>query len=308
MKKLLPFIFLLFFGLQYKGQVWCQPGAEWHYRISPNFFLPYQDGHLKLTFTNTVIINSIICDNIKGVYKGIFGMPSSPTITTNYVSLNIHKINNTVRFYNQDSNAFDTIVDFNAAIGDKWLLIRLTNTSPCSFNRPTVTVVDTGHVTINSIWLKKIVINYNFPSNPVVTDTIIEKMLDVNSFLFPSYQCVSDGTNYGKFRCYSDSNFPLYNPTADICDYVPTGVGINENSFSNSIFKLYPNPTNGIFNIELTEPINLKIYSSAGTLVFERTFDETGNFQLDISHLSNGIYNLRTESGKGASNAKLIKN
>jgi len=89
---------------------------------------------------------------------------------------------------------------------------------------------------------------------------------------------------------------------------VPTGVGINENSFSNSILKLYPNPANGIFNIEIEKPGKLKIYNTLGALVYETNFTEAGNFKIDIAHLANGIYHVKTQSIQGFSYAKLVKN
>ena len=309
MKKLLLFVFLLIFGFQSKAQIWCAPGATWHYRVYSSF-IPYYDGHIKLQVTNTVSINSITCQNMVGIYYGQTMSPTFPTTTiNNYVNVQTYENNGVVYIYNTVSLNFDTITNFNANIGDKWLGIKYPNTTCFSptYVRATLTVIDTGHVTINSVFLKKIKVSVQSPSSLTGTITMVEKISALNGFLFNYSHCIIDGPIYGNFVCYSDSNFPLYNPTSAICNYVPSGVGINENSISNSILKPYPNPTNGIFHIELNEPINLKVYSATGALVFERTFNEKGNFQLDMSDLSNGIYHLRTETSSGSSYSKLIK-
>ncbi len=311
-KKLLPLIFLLVFGLHIKAQIWCAPGATWHYRVQANMF-PYYDGHLKLVVTNTVSLNSVICQDMVGTYYGQTMCAYCPTTTiNNFINIQTYENNGVIYIYNSGSLAFDTIANFNAVAGDKWLQIRYPF-NICANNpvRKAVTVIDTGHVIINSFNLKRIKISIPIQaSSGTYTVNVIEKISSLSGFLFHSIynNCVTDGPSYGNFVCYSDNNFPLYNPSSAICDYIPTGVGINENSISNTILNLYPNPTNGIFNIELNEPANLKIYSATGALVYKRTFDETGNFQLDISEFPNGIYNLRTESSRGASNAKLIKN
>jgi hypothetical protein len=311
MKKLLPFIFVLIFGVPIKAQMWCPPGATWHYRVNSPY-TPYQDGHIKLVVTNTVSINSITCNNMVGTFNGKTPWPMSPTTTINgYVNFQTYENNNVVYKYNPYTFIFDTIANFNANIGDKWLAILYPNnpsTCQSNFHRSTISVVDTGHVLINSISVKKIKISIYYTSSFSHTLNIIEKIGGTTWFLFSYDQCIVDGPSYGNFVCYSDDNFPLYNPTSTICNYVPSGVGVNENSLSNSIFKLYPNPTSGIFNMELNEPVSIKVYSVTGALVYERAYSESGNFQLDISHLSNGIYHLRTESSSGSSYSKLIKN
>ncbi|MBA2612633.1 MAG: T9SS type A sorting domain-containing protein [Bacteroidetes bacterium] len=312
MKKLLLFISILIFCSQAKAQMWCPPGATWHYRVYANMF-PYYDGHLKLVVTNTVTLNSITCQNMVGTYYGQTMCATCPTTTiNNFINVQTYESNGVTYIYNSGSLAFDTITNFNANIGDKWLQIRYPF-NLCANNpvRKAVTVIDTGHVVINSINLKRVKISVPVQySAGTYTVNVIEKISSLSGFLFHSIynNCVTDGPSYGNFGCYSDDNFPLYNPTSSICAYVPSGVGVNENSITNSILKLYPNPTNGIFNVELNEPLSLKIYSATSALVYEKDFSEAGNFRLDISHLSGGIYYLKAETDHGASYSKLIKN
>lgn len=287
--------------------MWCAPGATWHYRVYQSPY-PYYDGNLKLVVTNTVLINNIICNNMVGTFVGIKDLPSFPTVTvTNHVNFQTYENNKVVYIYNADFLNFDTIANFNANIGDKWLGIKYPN-STCvwpntNYVRPTLTVVDTGHVMINNVFLKKIKVSTQIPST--YSFTIIEKVSGLSGFLFPYNNCIIDAPYYGNFVCYSDDNFPLYNPSSAICDYIPTGV--KENSTSNSFLKLYPNPSTGNFNIELDKPCKLKIYNTLGALVYENAFTEAGNFQINISNLANGIYQLKAENAQGSSYSKLIK-
>lgn len=311
MNKIIFILFVTIFNLQVKAQMWCPPGATWHYRVHANMY-PYYDGHIKLVVTNTVLINSIVCNNMVGTYIGKTMWPTSPTTTlNNYVDINTYENNKVVYIYNTDSLNFDTIANFNASIGDKWLGIKYPNSTCFSPNtnyvRPTITVVDTAHITINNVWLRKLKLSSTYYSPTTFTFTIIEKISGVDNFLFHYTQCLVDGPFYGNFVCYSDNNFPLYNPSSSICDYVPTGVGINENSFSSSLLKLYPNPNNGNFTFELDKPCKVTIYNFLGDMVYDHEFSEAGNFQINLSDLAKGIYQLKAENAKGSSYSKLIK-
>ena len=82
-------------------------------------------------------------------------------------------------------------------------------------------------------------------------------------------------------------------------------VGIN-NVNSTSYFKLYPNPTNSNFSIELNKLSNLKsvsIYNSLGqTLLQQKTQEKT----FDISNYAKGIYLVEVQTDKGISRQKLM--
>ncbi|MEO6305730.1 MAG: T9SS type A sorting domain-containing protein [Bacteroidia bacterium] len=311
MKQLLLLISVLTFSFISKAQMWCPPGATWHYRVYANMF-PYYDGHLKLVVTNTVTLNSIVCQNMVGTYYGQTMCATCPTTTlNNYVNFQTYENNKVTYIYNSGSLAFDTIANFNAAIGDKWLQIRFPFVQ-CANNpvRKSVTVIDTGHVTINSINLKRVKISFPLQnSTGTYTVNIIEKISSLSGFLFHSidFNCATDGPTYGNFVCYSDNNFALYDPSSAICDYVPTGIGMNENSVSTGSLKIYPNPTNTNFNIQIEKPSKLNIYNAVGALIYESEFKEAGNFQIDISKLVKGIYYVKAENSAGIFYSKLIK-
>ena len=62
--------------------------------------------------------------------------------------------------------------------------------------------------------------------------------------------------------------------------------------------KVWPNPSNGIFNIEYVG--NVKVFSQIGTIVFQGDIDGT----FDLSSAPSGMYFIRTQDGK---TVKIIK-
>jgi len=84
-----------------------------------------------------------------------------------------------------------------------------------------------------------------------------------------------------------------------------TEVGIEKFTRKKTI-KLFPNPSTGKIHIvsDVKETITLWIYNSAGRQVMEvRNIED---LQLDLSHLSKGIYLIRASAGQNTSVFKLI--
>jgi len=294
MKKLIYLLLILSFSLVSKAQTWCPVGAKWHYRLY-NPITPYYDGVLELNYTNTLTINSIVCKEIIGTFYGKTIAAWSPsTIITNYVNIKTYSNNNVYYKYDIDENKFDTIVDFNASVGDKWLLTMLptgTSTSnPCSFSRPTVSVTNTGTLVINSQTLRKIEVTFTTYTNSVYTRTIIEKIGSDIGFLFPSYHCIVDGPEYGDFICYEDPNFPLYKKTSVVnCIYDPTS--IEENSTDYNIC-ISPNPSSSeyVVNFKSGDLLEFKFFDAFGKEFFVPYNLVNNVIHLDFTKIDKGIY------------------
>ena len=71
---------------------------------------------------------------------------------------------------------------------------------------------------------------------------------------------------------------------------------------------VYPNPTNGILNIELTgqQEKELILYNTNGQQVYTNKLNKTST--LDLSNLSNGVYYLQIKNEKSVDTKKLILN
>lgn len=67
------------------------------------------------------------------------------------------------------------------------------------------------------------------------------------------------------------------------------------------IIVVYPNPNNGsfVFETNLNEKCNLRIYNNLGLLVYELNLDCKSDPKVNINlyHLSKGIYNLKCSNG-----------
>jgi hypothetical protein len=75
-------------------------------------------------------------------------------------------------------------------------------------------------------------------------------------------------------------------------------------------FRVYPNPSNAIFNIQRrnSEIMQLSVYDVTGKLVHQEKGIETINYPLNLSQLSSGIYFLKiSERNKQAVKRLLLK-
>lgn len=64
----------------------------------------------------------------------------------------------------------------------------------------------------------------------------------------------------------------------------------------NDAFSIYPNPSNGLFNIVTTLSAQVKVLDVKGQTVQEGQID--GNTQLDLTHLSKGVYYLKISNNE----------
>jgi hypothetical protein len=73
----------------------------------------------------------------------------------------------------------------------------------------------------------------------------------------------------------------------------------------NMELSIYPNPTNGLLNIEsISEIISIKMYDTLGRLVLAQSNPSN---QLEVSNLSNGLLFVQIETNQGISIQKVIK-
>ncbi len=78
-------------------------------------------------------------------------------------------------------------------------------------------------------------------------------------------------------------------------------------SLSNdAAIKLYPNPNNGLFTIELTSLSKVTVTNALGQIVIADTF-EAGNHNLDIINQSNGVYFVKVIENNKQQIIKVIK-
>lgn len=82
-----------------------------------------------------------------------------------------------------------------------------------------------------------------------------------------------------------------------------------ENVNSKLELKIYPNPSAGIFNVAISSAKNesseIRIFNLAGELVLSRK-NTSGNFELNLTQLPNGVYFMRMEFAEAILNERII--
>jgi len=310
MKKLLLFILLLNYTTN-KAQTWCPPGAEWYYGAYATY--PSANGYFKYIYTNDTIVSSTVYKKINSYFFG-YNQMSGPFFQITYLNSYFSHENNNVVFFNND-----TLYNFNANIGDKWLRMQIKNNfipnTFCDAPRRPVEVIDTGHVIINSTYLKSLTLKYqlkyvetsSFVPLTTYTDVVYQRIGSIGMAFSPERcEFMNPGTvlhpiSSTGFRCYSDNTFASYSlQTYSLaCNYIPSGTSLTENS-NNLFFLFYPNPVNELLTIDISaeqlqlkENAKLEILNSLGQIIQEEaiTFKEN-KAVINTKELANGVYVL----------------
>jgi len=301
MKQLLLCFYILLLYSTTGAQTWCAPGATWFYRLYQPSGPYYYNGYIKLEAPDTVSINGVTCFSMTGTYTGSQGQSGNPVTSTNYVNLFTYEHNRVVYIYNPEESGFDTIADFDAAIGSQWLVLRFPFFN-CMNNTPrfAVTVSDTGHVTINAMALRSLTLSIPDPAGTYTT-TMIEKIISTDGFLFPHIDnaCGGGTAYYGDFSCYSDNNFATYHVGSYACNYI---TGIEQNALTVRDLQLWPNPAEGRVTVQSTAS-TAELRNNLGQTLYHYALKLNATTELDLADLPAGIYYLKA----GLETAKLIK-
>ena len=92
-------------------------------------------------------------------------------------------------------------------------------------------------------------------------------------------------------------------PSNEVC--IDFNVDVKTNDLSN--VKIYPNPTNSIVNIELTNNVSqVVIYNFLGQVVFENNVTDQTSLQIDVRNYEAGAYLLRFITKQGQSLTKKV--
>jgi len=110
----------------------------------------------------------------------------------------------------------------------------------------------------------------------------------------------------------ADSQLPIANAyyTGVKLDWIPGVAGLNESKNQIPEVVIYPNPTNGIFNIDFKKVNAIAIFNTMGINIYnEKNENETNGIKnIDLSSFAKGVYIIRVSNEKGSSNHKLILN
>jgi GEVED domain/Secretion system C-terminal sorting domain len=175
------------------------------------------------------------------------------------------------------------------------------DTTFCEFGHDTSALYPSGHFV--SMWIDY---NDDFIFNDTTERVITNLFLDTTVTSVPYYFSTMPDTGLHKMRIII-SNLNLFNPSAcgpsgagetedyliHVSDTVTTYTGITNtlNRNTNDGFKVYPNPSTGIFKFEL--PNAFKNYTIKVTDLLGRTIlVDRNKKQIDLSAYKNGAYTL----------------
>jgi hypothetical protein len=274
---------LIFATLSMTAQNWCPPGATWYYAF-PMSVGNSTPGVIELRYVRDTTINSVNAKIIKGTVIGNF-YGYTPMNIYNYRTYITYESNHVVYLYN--GSGFDTVVNYRAKFGDQWRM--LMEKPDCG--EIMLTVVDTGHVIINNLNLRKIktTATYLVQHGPNIINTTffcdyIEK---INNYygggyiyypLFP-IQCpkgIDGSEEYPVMQLcsYKDDYFPLYTTGGGYCNGITS---LEEQTFSPG---------------RLTVTGVVTVYNSLGVVVDTIDTGNSGRSELDLGELEKGIYYL----------------
>lgn len=302
-------------------------GTKWHY-----VFGQYGPSLNKYNAKIEYVKDSVYMgENIKILHANMIY-----SLCSYYTSPNvfIKQRNDSVWFLHtqQTNNTWQLLINFNANVGQSWNFTVMNSfTSSPTTTTYSITVNSINTVTINSLALKSFNVTYKRPNligsgTQTYTSTITERLGDTQ-FLFnianKTPNGLLDGCAYVEnLLCYEDSTFGLYQFTSNPCDYhYPNYVGLNESKIKDYELKIYPNPANGILNVELLNlastgsATEIQIINTLGQVVHQSTIKtvtlsgvEGQQSAIDIKDLPEGVYQLKISEGKKQRVLKFIKN
>lgn len=128
-------------------------------------------------------------------------------------------------------------------------------------------------------------------------------------------QTTSPFIPYSNWNCLVSSGANINNPLLNIgsglnVSTLCSTVGVNEFVLQNS-FQIYPNPSNGIFSINISKIIDnstILISDMLGNIFYNKTFSGLSNQKIELGNISKGIYILSVNNNKIKYSQKIIIN
>lgn len=159
---------------------------------------------------------------------------------------------------------------------------------------------------------------FNASENLYVSNFIIDaggsaELISGNHIVFTPFVYINEGA-YLWAHITTNSQYCGDQPqpgTIGSGDGIRTDVFLSEGR-SSLHFNIYPNPTSGIFHLELKDlhdylPVRVEIYNQVGKIVLQAQFSDRQKYSLDLSDSPAGIYLVRLIHGNESEVAKLIR-
>ena len=182
------------------------------------------------------------------------------------------------------------LYDFTANVGDNLVV----GDFGTNYVVDSISTEHIGGLDRKKLWL----VTNDYLGNPQVRETWIE---GIGSNLGMPWSGWGVGVYdfYSRLLCFhQDGELIWQNPDYDGCTYTAVEEIQNEETVT-----IYPNPTNGMVNIDGYEIIEVKVYNVLGQLV-----KETKENVIDLSAQEAGIYILKVITPSGVITKQIVKN
>lgn len=277
----------------FSQQQWATIGSSWFYNLQQD----YEYGYIEIVSKKDTVIENKICKYLiaeKNVYAAYGGY-----IREKVDSYITYQNNNKIYLY--QNNKFSMLYDFNPSIGDVWDVSEIWNTyntlntghsylDTLNCKKGKVRVDSIKNITLNNKQLKSIYTSPYDNSSMEYSGVIVEG-IGCLGYMMPISKCNQhiDSWYPYQIRCYNSFDFN-YTWSDKSCNYITGIEEIKSKSVSVSRIASDGYISIKVKNEDFISPINIKIYSSDGMLIFNKnTFEKC--FEIAANEfLSRGMY------------------
>lgn len=281
-----------------QGQVWCPPGATWHY----GFNYPQYNGYYKYTYLGDTVIGGITETVIGKV--GHFYMQDPPGYHVVPEADVRTRMENGVLYIfhdppgSQSGAAWDTLIWYSAVPGDHWQVLP-PDDFECDIR---FLVTDTGHAVLAGIGLRYVQTTVMEGGTALGTRRFLERIGSMlGTFRGECLEIYADTT----LRCYQDIGMNYAPPNAPACDFISA---IEEASVQAALVFLFPNPGTDVLFIETTAGLldEVLLRDALGRVCLH-VYPNAQRTELHAQALPPGFYTVEASTPQGKQVRRWLK-
>lgn len=145
-------------------------------------------------------------------------------------------------------------------------------------------------------------------SKDIITDAVVKVGSLANNVDNSAETLFSIATGNYTYQAYAQGYTTVSNTfIADEDKTITIELGLSSIAEFKDLFNIYPNPNNGIFNLEIydNKEVVVSIYDINGRLVLEKVANNTSN-QINLSEQPKGVYLIKINTTEKSFNSKIV--